>query len=315
MAALTHLRSLQALELALRTGSLKGAATTLAITPAAVGQRIKMLEDYLGAELLVRGRAGLRAAPALAAVLPQLVGAFRDLENVATLLDMQRGHEMHIAAPSDFIELWLKPRLPRFTQAYPNVRFSINGEGDAPLRIAPMDCEFRFGGARESGGVDVLFRDFVLPMGSPEMAARIAVVARRNRLEGFPLLHLDFYKDDPAAPGWTEWIRRQKLRRTEPNRGIRYQRMSTVVEAVLANAGLALCGMALVAPLVEAGRLALPFPVSTGTWTEHAFNARFRADALARPQVRRFREWLDAEAATTRQWLARKVDAKRVARR
>ena len=68
MAGLTHLRALQALELALRTGSLKGAAGILAITPAAVGQRIKALEDYLGTELLVRGRAGLRATPALAGV-------------------------------------------------------------------------------------------------------------------------------------------------------------------------------------------------------------------------------------------------------
>src|SRR5262245_58068153 len=99
MAVLTHLRSLQALELALRTGSLKGAATLLAITPAAAGQRIKALEDYLGVELLVRGRSGLRAGPALAAVQPHLVGAFRELENVAAMLDMQRGHEMHIAAP------------------------------------------------------------------------------------------------------------------------------------------------------------------------------------------------------------------------
>ena len=41
MIVASHLRSLQAVELALRVGSLKGAAEILAITPAAVGQRIK----------------------------------------------------------------------------------------------------------------------------------------------------------------------------------------------------------------------------------------------------------------------------------
>ncbi len=51
---------------------------------------------------------------------------------MAALLDMQRGHELHIAAPSDFVELWLKPRLPAFTREYPNARFNINGEGEAP---------------------------------------------------------------------------------------------------------------------------------------------------------------------------------------
>lgn len=303
--ALSHLRSLQALERALRTGSLKDAANDLGITPAATGQRIKALEEYLGTELLVRGRSGLRAAPALAAVLPQLAAAFRELEQVATQLDMQRGHELHIAAPPDLVELWLRPRLHRFAQHYPNIRFNINGEGNAPLRIRPADCEMRFGASPQSGSVDVLFRDFILPIGSPENAARVASIARRHRLEGFPLLHLDFYKDDAAAPDWTQWVKSQKLRRNEPNRGIRYQRISTVLEAVLANAGFTLCGLALVSEPLESGRLSLPFPVSTGSWTEHVFQARFRGDALVRPQVRRFREWLGAEADITRQWLAR----------
>lgn len=314
MAVLTHLRSLQALELALRTGSLKGAAAVLAITPAAAGQRIKALEEYLGMELLVRGRSGLRPAPALAAIEPHLGAAFRDLENVAALLDIQRGHEMHIAAPPDFAELWLRPRLGRFTQAYPNVRFTINGEGDAPLRIRPADCEIRFGPSQASGVIDDLFRDFVLPVGSPENTTRISTVIRRNRLEGFPLLHLDFYKDDPQAPDWSEWVRAQRLRRTEPNRGIRYQRIGTAVDAVLANAGFTLSGIALLAELIDGERLSLPFPVSTGTWTSHVFHARFRSEALARPQVRRFREWLALEADATRQWLARRTAAKRTRR-
>ena len=54
MVAPTHLRSLQALELAVRRGSFVAAAEGLGITPAAVGQRVKALEDYLGVELLSR---------------------------------------------------------------------------------------------------------------------------------------------------------------------------------------------------------------------------------------------------------------------
>jgi LysR family glycine cleavage system transcriptional activator len=307
----SHLKSLQALELALRTGSLKGAAGVLAITPAAVGQRIKALEEYLGMELLVRGRAGLRAAPALANVLPHLSSAFRELENVSALLDMQRGHEVHLAAPTDFVELWLRPRLRRFTDGYPNVSFCINGEGAAPLRLGPVDCEFRFGPSREPGVVDALFNDFVLPIGAPENTARIASITRRSRLAGFPLLHLDFYKDDSVVPGWPEWIRFHRLQRPEPNRGIRYKRIATVVDAVLANAGFALCGLALVQPLIESGQLLLPFPVSTGIWTSQAFQARFRQEALLRPQVRRFRDWLAVESDATRQWLSRQASPAR----
>lgn len=305
--ALSRLRALQAVELALRTGSLKDAAAGLAITPAAVGQRIKALEDYLGTELLVRGRSGLRAAPALAAVLPNLVGAFRDLENVAAMLDMQRGHDIQIAASSDFLALWLRPRLHRFQQTFPDIRFCINGEGDAPLGIGPVDCELAFGASRESGVVVQLFRDFVVPVGSPENTARIATVSRRNRFEGFPLLHLDFYKNDPAVPGLAEWLRAQRLKRTEPDRGIRYPYISTAVDAVLANAGFVMCGLALISKLIDDRRLTLPVPVYTGTWTGHYFQARFRSDALVRPQVRRCREWLAAEGELTRQWLGRQT--------
>jgi LysR family transcriptional regulator, glycine cleavage system transcriptional activator len=313
--ALSHLRSLQALELALRTGALKDAANTLGITPAAAGQRIKALEEYLGMELLVRGRSGLRAAPGLVAVLPRLSTAFRELEQVATQLDMQRGHEIHIAAVPDIAELWLQPRLERFAKAYPNMRLRINGEGDAPLRIRPADCELRFAAPQQSGLVDVLFGDFVLPVGSPENTARIGRVSRRSRLEGFPLLHLDFYKEDPEAPDWEQWLRAQRLRRTEPNRGIRYKRICTAIDSVLADAGITLCGLALLQKMLENGQLSLPFPTSTGTWTSHLFQARFRSDSLARPQVRRFREWLAAEADATRQWLARAAAPSRPTRR
>ena len=67
MAAVNHLRALQALELAIRKGSLKAAAVELSITPAALGQRIRALEDYLGFDLLVRGRSGIRPTKELEA--------------------------------------------------------------------------------------------------------------------------------------------------------------------------------------------------------------------------------------------------------
>lgn len=310
MVAPSHLKSLQALELAIRLGSLKEAADHLAITPAAVGQRVKALEDYLGIDLLVRGRSGLRPTAPLASALQHLTVAFRELDNVAVALDLQRMHEIHIAAPSDFAELWLLPRLQGFRDTHPNVLFCINGEGDVPLRLGAADCEVRFGPRRRDVAADVLFRDFILPVSSPENTRRIARLSRRERLEGFPLLHLDFYKDDPAAPDWAVWSRTNDFRRTAPERGIRFQRITHAIEAVLVNAGLTLCGLALIAPMIEDKRLTLPFPLTTGIRTEHAFQAHFRADAAAWPQIRRFRHWLVAEAGTTRQWLAGKTGLK-----
>lgn len=303
MPATPHLRSLQALELALRTGSLQAAANLLGITPAAVGQRVKALEEYLGVDLLVRGRSGLKATASLAPAVSRLSAAFRELEAAAALLDLQRGSEIHIAAVSDFVDLWLRPRLGAFRADHPNTLFCINGEGDAPLRLGRVDCEITFGPV---AGGDLLFRDYVAPISSPENTDRIAWLPKRERLEGFPLLHLDFYKEDPAVPDWSEWIRDHRLRRTAPERGIRFQRISPVLEAVLANAGLAICGLGLVSELLEVKRLSLPFSATSGVWTAHAFQARYRSDSLSRPQVRRFRDWLLAEGRVTEDWLWRR---------
>lgn len=307
--ALSHLKSLQALELALRLGSLQAAGRALSITPAAVGQRIKALEDYLGVDLVVRGRSGLRPTSGLATALEHLRAAFLELETVAAMLNLQRGDEIHVAATPDFADFWLKPRMESFRAAHPHILFCINGEGDAPLRIGQIDCRITFGPQRPDVRDDLLFRDFVLPMSSPDNTRRISSIALRDRLEGFPLLHLDFYKDDPSAPNWANWIRSQRLKRTEPNRGIRFQRIKPALDAVRANAGLAICGLALVGPSIEDGTLSLPFPLSTGQWTDHAFQVHFRPDALLRPQVKRFREWLLDQAAVTREWLLQHVQS------
>lgn len=307
--ALSHLKSFQALELALRLGSLQAAARALWITPAAAGQRIKALEDYLGVELVVRGRSGLRPTPELAGALEHLRVAFQELQTVAAMLNLQRGDEIHVAVPSDFAELWLKPRIESFKVEHPHVLFCINGEGDAPLRIGQVDCEISFGPQSPSAHDDLLFRDFLLPISSPENTRRISSVALRDRLEGFPLLHLDFYKEDPSAPNWAGWIKTQRLKRTEPNRGIRFQRIKPALEAVRANAGLTICGLALLGSEIDDGTLSLPFPVSTGEWTDHAFQAHFRPDALLRPQVKRFREWLVGQGAMTRDWLLQHVQS------
>jgi LysR family glycine cleavage system transcriptional activator len=313
MVAPTHLRSFQALDAALRYGSLTAAADKLSITPAAVGQRIKVLEDYLGMDLLTRGRSGLSPTPAIGPAMDRLRVAFRELEAVAEALDLQRGHEIHVAALTDVADLWLKPRLHRFRAEHPNILFCINGEGDAPLRLSSVDCEISFGQASVEPNYDLLFRDLIIPIGSPENVRRISGTVERDRLEGFPLLHLDFYKDDPSAPDWADWVRVQGFRRTSPERGMRFQRIASVLEAVRADAGLTLCGVALISEGLDDGTLSLPFSLATGCWTDHAFQARYRPDAVARPQVRRFRQWLAEEARTTRDWLERRVEGSAIA--
>ncbi|MBO9559263.1 MAG: LysR family transcriptional regulator [Caulobacter sp.] len=309
MAAPTYLRSLQALELSVRHGSFVGAAADLGVTPAAVGQRVKALEDYLGVELLIRGRAGVTPAPSLGSALPRLREAFRALEATAEELELQRGRELHIAAASDFADLWLKPRLDRFRAANPHILFSINGEGDAPRRLGRVDCEIGFGELTGEAGRTLLFRDYVVPVTSPENVERTSAIAVRDRLEGFPILHLDFYKDDPAGLSWPDWVEANGVSRAHPDRGMRLQRLRPALDAVAAHAGVTLCGLALIVERLDAGAVALPFPVSMGCWSTHGFTARFRPDLQSQRHLDRFRTWLVGEAEATADQLARIIGA------
>jgi len=295
MPNVSHLRSLQALELAVRTGSLKSAADALALTPAALGQRIKQLEDYLGYDLLVRGRSGIRPTRELDAALAHLRAAFRELDTVSGILDFQKAHEIHIVADTDWAELWLKPRLPAFRKLQPNTRFCINGVGDVPVRLGQADCKIWFGEPNGEGEEHALFRDYLVPVSSPANNSRISNLARDERLEGFPLLHLDCYKLDHEAIGWPDWVARHGYRTTAPERGIRYLRIVHALEAVYSDAGLILCGLALVSEIVRQGALSLPFPLSQGAWTGHSYQAWFREGATRRGQVAQFRDWLVRE--------------------
>lgn len=304
-----HLRSLQALELAVRMGSLKAAGEQLGITPAAVGQRIKALEDYLGLDLLVRGRSGIRPTRELAAALAHLSAAFREMETAAKILDFQRIHEIHVVADTDWAELWLKPRLAGFKAENPNILFCINGVGDVPMRPGQADCEIWFGQSRGGGEEDELFRDYLLPVSSPENTKRFSGVASARGLEGLPLLHLDCYRSDPTSIGWPQWTNRFGYRGTAAERGVRYRHVVQALEAVYSDVGLLICGLALVRAQLESGRLSLPFPVSQGAWTGHAYRVAFKESAARRAQVGRFRSWLTEKSGETAAHLQRQMTA------
>lgn len=304
MPVTSHLRSLQALEMTMRKGSLKAAAEALAITPAALGQRIKTLEDFLGFDLLVRGRSGIRPTRELEAALAHLGAGFRELDTATRLLDFQRVQEIHIVADPDWAELWLRPRLSSFRERHPNTLFCINGVGDVPLRLGQADCEIWLGEERGAEQEALLFRDYLMPVSSPENTERISKLPEQERLEGFPLLHLDCYTKGPEAVGWPEWVRRHGYRKTGAARGIRYRKVVDALEAVYSNAGLIVCGFALVQSLVEAGRLSLPFPVEQGIPLQRAYRVAFAESALRRSQSRKFRDWLLRQAQDTEATLA-----------
>lgn len=301
MSATAHLKSLQALDMAIREGSLKAAADRLGITPAAVGQRIRSLEIYLGSDLLLRGRSGLTPTPELDRALPDLRQAFDALERVTDTLDFQRISEIHIAADPDWTELWLMPRVSKFRSEHPNIMFCINGAGDVPLRLGTPDLRIIYG--EEPG--ELLFRDVIIPVTGPDNTRRIADGDPVLQMEGMPLLHLKSHKDGSDHPGWVEWFEMFGHRKKGPDRGVHYPNARLATEAVRQNVGFLVCGLSLILLDLEAGSIVLPFPMSEHLAAPHPYRLRTRADSAHRPQIQRYIAWLRNEAQDT--W--HKIDA------
>jgi len=257
MGTTSHLKSLQALEMAIRMGSLKEAADHLGITPAAVGQRIKALEDYLGTELLVRGRSGLRPTGVVEVALGDLRAAFEALNRVTDSLNYHRPTEIHIVADLDWTELWLLPRLEGFRAENPHIFFCINGTEDVSMRLGTPDCLIKYG---ELGDGEELYRDRLLPVTGPDNIRRIADWDTKMPLEGMPFLHLVAQRDEPLRPGWPDWVERFGHRREGAGRGVHYRDTKQALEAVRENVGFLVCGLSLVEQDLIQGSVVLPYP-------------------------------------------------------
>jgi len=295
MPPVSHLKSLQALELAIREGSLKGVAERLGISQAAVGQRIRSLETYLGADLLLRGRSGLQPTVELQAALADLQSGFAALERAAETLDFQRMSEIHVVADPDWAELWLAPRLPAFRAAHPNIRFCINGAGDVPIRIGSPDVRVTYG---ETTG-EPLWRDAFVPVTGPDNPRRIADWDKRMPMEGMPLLHLKAQRERDDVPGWVDWFAAFGQRQTGTDRGVHYQHARVALEAARENVGFLVCGLSLVLGDLKTGALVLPFPAAQSIAAPHPYRMSLRHDALQRPQITRFVAWLRDGARET----------------
>lgn len=310
MAATTHLKSLQALDMAIREGSLKAAAERLGITPAAVGQRIRALEDYLGTDLLVRGRSGLHPTVELNRALADLRRAFDALDRVSETLDFQRVTEIHIVADTDWAELWLAPRLPRFKAQHPNILFCINGHGEVRMRLGAPDIRIEYGDASKG---EELYTDLLLPVCGPDNLHRIADYDKVNEMEGMPLLHLQAQRDDPDRPGWPDWFSHFGLRASGMDHGVHYRHARLALEAARQEVGFLLCGLSLVAEDLAAGRLVLIYPRDRSLRAPCAYRYRMRDPETPRPQLRRFVDWLAAEARATAVSLAEAAAAQAAA--
>jgi LysR family glycine cleavage system transcriptional activator len=143
----THLplNALRVFDAAARHLSFTRAADELAVTPAAVGQQIRALEDLMGVVLFRRTSKGLELTEEAAAGLEPLRTGFLHFEDAVRAMQAgQASHVYTLAAPRDFFATWLAPRLAAFRAANPDVRFVILDGESADFTEANLDLAVRW---------------------------------------------------------------------------------------------------------------------------------------------------------------------------
>ncbi len=143
----THLplNALRVFDAAARHLSFTRAADELAVTPAAVGQQIRALEDVLGVVLFRRTPKGLEPTDEASAGLEALRTGFLHFEDAVRAVQAgQSSHVYTIAAPREFFAAWLAPRLAEFRKANPEVRYALVSDEDADFTEANLDLAVRW---------------------------------------------------------------------------------------------------------------------------------------------------------------------------
>ncbi len=145
----THLplNGLRVLDAAARHLSFTRAADELAVTPAAVGQQIRALEDTLGVVLFRRTTRGLELTPEGEAGLAALRNGFLQFEEAVRAMQAgQSSKSLTIAAPRDLSEKWLLPRLADIARSDGELRFVlINADEAIDFTEANLDLAIRWG--------------------------------------------------------------------------------------------------------------------------------------------------------------------------
>jgi LysR family glycine cleavage system transcriptional activator len=279
--------------------SFAAAAAELDLTPSAVSHQIRGLESQLGVRLFHRRRSGIALTEHGQELLQ---GVVQGLDCILAAADRLRHRStfgaLSLAAPADFAQLWLTPRLAVFTAQYPRVELRLITErrqrgptaNDADLAIV----ELRLAEIGRDPADTVLLRESIFPVAAPSLATRARPLDEPRHLHQHTLLQAEAFTR--PEEDWGIWLRRLDATSIGRPRVLRFDRFDLVRQAALAGQGVALGRSALVGRDLAAGGLARPFG-ERSIASSRVYALRSRPAATPNPTVTALRDFLAEEAA------------------
>jgi LysR family glycine cleavage system transcriptional activator len=290
------LTALRAFAVAARHLNVTRAAAELAVTPGAVSQQIRQLEDHLGCALFHRNGRRLALTPEGQACLPGLTEGFEHLRRALEAIPQLRGGPLTVSVAPSFAAKWLVPRLERFREHHPEIDVRVSASMQlVDFARDEIDCAIRYGAGRYPGlEVEKLLEESVVPVCSPRLLKRRDAIASPADLARFTLIHDESPDQDPSCPDWTMWLRAAGVRGVDARRGLRLNQSSLVIEAAISGRGVALAKGSLAADDIRAGNLVPLFGRRQPLTFAYYFVAPKTRAGLAKVQA--FRTWLKSEA-------------------
>ncbi|WP_248309511.1 LysR family transcriptional regulator [Bosea sp. Tri-44] len=288
------LKAMQAFEHVARHGSVTKAALELGVSPGAVSQQIRKLEEHLGLHLLERSGKGVELTSWGRMYQKGLAAAFDDLRQTHAALDHARASGgLVVSCLASVASRWIGPKLFDWHALHPAAKVRLIGaEAEPVLHHDPFDFRISYG--EKSKGFahfTELFTDWVVPACAPSLIAGHDVSTADDVLR-HPLIGIEWEQQHRPAPTWREWAASVggNLRRVETE--LAFSLSSSALDAAVNGHGFALAQMAMIAEDLAAGRLVIPFDHRLQL-SDPYFLAWDRA-ALDKPFGTEFRAWVVA---------------------
>ncbi|MEL6467796.1 MAG: LysR family transcriptional regulator [Pseudomonadota bacterium] len=292
------LLSLRAFEAAARRGSMKDAASELAVTPGAVSQQIKSLEEDLGVQLFLRKTRAIELTEEGRKLQPEVTDSFIKLRHAVDQVRPKDTNDLTIYAAGMIIRNWLLPHLHSFSAFAPDVKTNVKtlhswedfqcADNEVAFRLSrrpPKDLYSR-----------CIHRLALMPLASPEFVAAHPVASAQDILN-LPLLEDVVFELMSDRSGWESWFDAAGLDEQTPGYAMTFDPFSAdyALDMALEGKGVILGWSIQVYQALAQGRLRmLCDPLLE---TDFHYYIVCNETEGEKPQVKAFMDWAQKEAA------------------
>lgn len=295
---LPSLNALRAFEAAARLQSFKAAADELSVTPGAISQQIRSLEEDLGVALFTRVARAVELTRDGEYLLSEISGSFQRIHQAIDHISVRGKRILKLNASAAMITKFLLPRLQRFTSRHPDIEVSIETQFDLnPMEPGGPDVTIRLTRTPPDNlYAKLLFEELLLPVASPALVKGLELRRPQDILRA-PLLHDVSLAIFDNTPAWQDWFQMAGIDAPVPGSTMRFERRAAdyVVDAAISGQGMMLGRSSLCHTALTTGQLTCPFgPVLNPGVGVYLL---CRHEVKSQPSVRAFIEWMQGEAA------------------